>query len=136
LPNRSRTPLTALGVTTAPQRPPAQLRPQTQPDADFHEWKAIAIGARSQAAKTYLEKHFESFAALGTDELIQHGLSALTGSVADGELTAENTTVAIVGQGLDFTILEGDDLAPHIAKLKEGEVGSGGAAAGGSMETD
>ena len=112
------------------------MRTQTQPDADFHEWKAIAIGARSQAAKTYLEKHFESFATLGTEDLIQHGLKALTGSVADGDLTSENTTVAIVGEGLDFTILEGDDLAPHIAKLKEGEAGSGGAEAGGAMETD
>jgi 20S proteasome subunit alpha 6 len=28
---------------------------------NYFEYKAMTIGARSQAAKTYLEKHFESF---------------------------------------------------------------------------
>ncbi len=34
---------------------------QTCPSGDFWEYKAMAIGARSQSAKTYLEKNFESF---------------------------------------------------------------------------
>lgn len=49
--------------------------------------------ARTQAAKTYLEKNFEAFAPCSLDELIQHGLKALGGSLSDGELTAANTTV-------------------------------------------
>jgi len=101
---------------------------QTQPDANFFEWHAIAIGARSQAAKTYLEKNFESFAGLSLDDLIVHGLKAIQGSVADGELTAGSCTVAWVGEGQDFTIAEGPKLEPFIARVRQGE--REGAAAG------
>lgn len=34
---------------------------ETCPSGNFWEWRAQAIGARSQTAKTYLEKHFEEF---------------------------------------------------------------------------
>ena len=71
-----------------------------------------------QAAKTYLERKFESFAACSVDELIAHGLRALSSSVADGELTPENCTVAVVGKGLSLLMLEGDALKPHIDSLK------------------
>jgi 20S proteasome subunit alpha 6 len=40
----------------------------------------MAIGARSQSAKTYLEKNYESFAVLGWEELVRHGLKALKAS--------------------------------------------------------
>ena len=74
--------------------------------------------SHSQAAKTYLERKFEDFAASSADELIKHGLQALSASVSDGELTQENCTVAIVGKGLPLVILEGDALKPHIDALK------------------
>jgi 20S proteasome subunit alpha 6 len=32
------------------------------PSSASFEYFAVSIGARSQSAKTYLEKHFESFA--------------------------------------------------------------------------
>lgn len=35
---------------------------QTCPSGNYYEWKAMALGARSQSAKTFLEKHYESFA--------------------------------------------------------------------------
>ena len=34
---------------------------QTCPSANYYEYKAQAIGARSQSAKTYLERHFETY---------------------------------------------------------------------------
>lgn len=34
---------------------------QTCPSGNYYEFIAMAIGARSQSAKTYLEKHFENF---------------------------------------------------------------------------
>lgn len=34
---------------------------QTCPSGNYFEYLAMAIGARSQSAKTYLEKHFEDF---------------------------------------------------------------------------
>ena len=37
----------------------------------------MAIGSRSQSARTYLEKHLDEFPDCDTDELIKHGLRAL-----------------------------------------------------------
>ena len=36
---------------------------ETCPSGNYYEYKANAIGARSQSARTYLEKHFETFAS-------------------------------------------------------------------------
>jgi 20S proteasome subunit alpha 6 len=38
---------------------------ETCPSGNYYEYIAMAIGARSQSAKTYLEKNYESFNALG-----------------------------------------------------------------------
>ena len=46
---------------------------QTCPSANYYEYKSYAIGARSQSAKTYLERHYETFDDLSLDELIAHG---------------------------------------------------------------
>lgn len=43
---------------------------------------------------------------------------ALSASVTEDELSADNTAVALVGKGTPFTILEGNDLKPHLATLK------------------
>jgi 20S proteasome subunit alpha 6 len=37
----------------------------------------MAVGSRSQSARTYLEKHLEEFLDCDTNELIKHGLRAL-----------------------------------------------------------
>ena len=37
----------------------------------------MAIGARSQSARTYLEKHLEEFKDSDLEELVKHGLRAL-----------------------------------------------------------
>lgn len=97
---------------------------QTCPSGNYYEFHAVAIGARSQAAKTYLERKFEGFPDMGVDELIQEGLKALSSSISDNELTASNCSVAVVGITQDLTILEGATLEPYIALLKE----EGGAA--------
>lgn len=34
---------------------------QTCPSANYYDCKAMAIGARSQSARTYLEKHLDQF---------------------------------------------------------------------------
>ncbi|GLI62227.1 hypothetical protein VaNZ11_004824 [Volvox africanus] len=91
------------------------------PSGNYYEYKAIAIGARSQAAKTYLEKHLESFPSATLDELVQHGLRALQSSLSEGELTDANSSVAVVGKDLNFTILEDEAVQPYITALKEDE---------------
>ncbi|RYP12651.1 hypothetical protein DL767_011186 [Monosporascus sp. MG133] len=69
-----------------------------QPSGLTQEMVACAIGARSQMARTYLEKNIDAFAACGRDELVRHGLRALKETlVQDRELTVENTSVGVVG---------------------------------------
>lgn len=69
-----------------------------QPSGLTQEMLACAIGARSQMARTYLEKNLDKFADCGREELIQHGLRALKETlVQDRELTVENTSVGVVG---------------------------------------
>lgn len=69
-----------------------------QPSGLTLEMQAFAIGARSQMARTYLERNIEKFADCGRAELIAHGLRALKESlVQDKELTVDNTSVGVVG---------------------------------------
>ncbi|KAL2375869.1 hypothetical protein RJ035_008231, partial [Blastomyces gilchristii] len=64
-----------------------------QPSGMTQEMVACAIGARSQMARTYLERHLEKFEDCGREELIQHGLRALKESLSqDKELTVDNTS--------------------------------------------
>ena len=50
---------------------------QTCPSANIYPCKAMAIGARSQSARTYLEKFLDQFHGCELEELVKHGLRAL-----------------------------------------------------------
>lgn len=92
---------------------------QTCPSGNLYEFTASAIGARSQSARTYLEKHCESFPTATTDELMVHALQALVGCVSgDDELTADNGSIAIVGKDQSFTLIEGEALQPYLDRLE------------------
>jgi len=100
---------------------------QTCPSGNFYEYYATAIGSRSQSGRTYLEKIYEGLADMERDELIMNAVRALTGCVSgDDELTTENGSIAIVGKGENFTIIEGQDLKPYLDRL---ELEGGNAAA-------
>ena len=71
---------------------------ESLPSGEYFEYYAMAIGARSQSAKTYLEKNYESFDNCSADELINHGISALKASTQEIELNEENVSVGIVGK--------------------------------------
>ncbi|KZT41143.1 20S proteasome subunit [Sistotremastrum suecicum HHB10207 ss-3] len=115
------------------------------PSGNSYEYYAMSIGARSQSAKTYLEKHFAEFADcmllfrllatilsyfLGSlEKLIQHGLYALRETLQqDKELTINNTSVGILGpSGVDernvkadgsFRIIEGAPLRFYLDNMK------------------
>jgi 20S proteasome subunit alpha 6 len=65
---------------------------QTCPSANYFDCKAMAVGSRSQSARTYLEKHLDEFADCETDELIKHGLRALRDTLPNEvELTTKVT---------------------------------------------
>eukprot|EP00744_Colponema_vietnamica_P000879 GILI01001520.1.p1 GENE.GILI01001520.1~~GILI01001520.1.p1 ORF type:complete len:290 (+),score=90.80 GILI01001520.1:88-870(+) len=96
---------------------------ETCPSGNIYEYKAMAIGARSQPAKTYLEKHFETFTDCSVDELIKHGLRALQNTCqTDDELSAKNVSVAVVGKEEAFKIIEGDALLPYVSAIKDADM--------------
>ena len=50
----------------------------------------MAIGARSQSARTYLEKHLNEFPDCTTEDLVRHGLRALRDTLPNEvELTSK-----------------------------------------------
>lgn len=105
---------------------------------------ACAIGARSQMARTYLERNSEQFADASREELVAHGLKALKESLPqDKELTVENTSVAIVGVGSqpglieNFKLYDGQEVKEWIEAGAEPAAAEGGdAPAPESMDVD
>jgi 20S proteasome subunit alpha 6 len=95
---------------------------ETCPSGNYFEYKAMAIGGRSQTAKTYLEKHFEAFAACDLPTLVQHALEAMNATTAsDVDLSVKNTSVAVIGKDQDFKELSEEELQTYIGKLKSKE---------------
>jgi 20S proteasome subunit alpha 6 len=98
-----------------------------QPSGLTQEMVACAIGARSQMARTYLERNSEAFADASREELVTHGLRALKESLAqDKDLTVENTSVGIVGvgDGRDieaFKLYDGQEVKEWIEAAAEGK---------------
>merc|ERR1712048_1288686 len=85
---------------------------QTCPSGNLWEYHAMAIGARAQSAKTYLERNFEAFESLGLEDLIKHSLLALRETAGNTELTRENVAVGVLGQDTPFKLLAGDEVQP------------------------
>lgn len=90
-----------------------------QPSGSVLEYYGAAIGARSQAARTYLERNLEDIRAVETlDELVVHGLNALRDTLSqDVELTFKNTSVSVVGKGVDFTLYDDEEVQQWLDKL-------------------
>ena len=108
---------------------------------------ADAIGARSQMARTYLERNLDEFEGCGREDLGRHALRALRESLPqDKELGIENTSLALGGVGERFVLLEGEEVRSWLdGAFEKGEnegseeaaPASGEApAAGESMEVD
>jgi len=118
------------------------------PSGNSYEYYAMSIGARSQSAKTYLEKHYESFAdcvyhslshiiviknVLGNlEDLIRHGLHALRETLQqDKELNVNNTSIGIIGPMSQhekpisppgsFRILEGEKVEVYLQSMEKKE---------------
>lgn len=90
------------------------------PNAEYFEYMAYAIGAKSQASKTYLEKHYKAFAKSSLNDLILHGLKALRAGEAEIELTFKNVSIGVVGKGENFHIIGEDALKTYLGILNQG----------------
>jgi 20S proteasome subunit alpha 6 len=120
-----------------------------QPSGMTEEMVAFAIGARSQMARTYLEKNIDKFAECGREELIRHGLRALKESlVQDRELTVDNTSVGVAGLVTSdedgttkvepFKVYDQQEVAAWIDSVADDKEGGAGAGEGEGegMEVD
>lgn len=88
---------------------------QTCPSANFYDCKAMAIGARSQSARTYLEKHLNSFKDCNLSELINHGVRALAGTLPnETKLNNKNLSICVVGKDMKFKSLNEGELEKYI----------------------
>ncbi|KAI8844780.1 20S proteasome subunit alpha 6 [Chytridium lagenaria] len=83
---------------------------ECSPSGNYFDYIAVGIGARSQSAKTYLEKHHATFATESVDDLIVHGLRSLRDTLQqDKELNTANCSVGVVGKDENFHVIEGTD---------------------------
>eukprot|EP00929_Paragymnodinium_shiwhaense_P035289 TRINITY_DN1906_c0_g2_i1.p2 TRINITY_DN1906_c0_g2~~TRINITY_DN1906_c0_g2_i1.p2 ORF type:complete len:265 (-),score=98.78 TRINITY_DN1906_c0_g2_i1:107-901(-) len=93
---------------------------ETCPSGNYFEYHAMAIGGRSTSAKTYMEKHFESFGKLEVKALVQHAMEALNKTTAsDTPLTTKNVSVAVIGVKDKYRLLADDELQEYIDKLEK-----------------
>ncbi|KAL1823370.1 hypothetical protein DCAR_0311258 [Daucus carota subsp. sativus] len=76
------------------------------PSGNYFEYQAFAIGSRSQAAKTYLERKFESFSSSSRESLLKDALFAIRETLQGERLTSSICTVAVLGVGEAFQVLD------------------------------
>ncbi|KAL3123801.1 hypothetical protein niasHT_010014 [Heterodera trifolii] len=94
---------------------------KAEPSGDVAEMFAASIGARSQSARTYLEKNLPEFETADRDALIRHAIRSLKETLqADaGSLDENNTSIATIGLGQPFTFLGKDATRAHIRSVEE-----------------
>ncbi|KAL6979428.1 RNA polymerase-associated factor [Sarracenia purpurea var. burkii] len=78
------------------------------PSGNYFQYQAFAIWSHSQAAKTYLEHRFESCVSSTREDLLKDALFALRETLQGEKLKSSNCTVAIVGVGEAFHILDNE----------------------------
>ncbi|KAI8914292.1 nucleophile aminohydrolase [Gorgonomyces haynaldii] len=88
------------------------------PDGNAYAYRAIAIGSRSQSAKTGLEKNVDQFENATVEQLVVFGLRALRDTLQqDKQLTLDNCAIAIVGEDTPFKIYEGQEVVRFLDLL-------------------
>lgn len=98
------------------------------PSGNYYEYKAMTIGARSQAAKTYMEKHYTTFDDCDLPTLIKHCLTSLKETSQNGDINAKNTSVSIVGIGHEFKTFDGEEVQQYIDLMDKDEIAEAPAA--------
>ncbi|KAL3372144.1 hypothetical protein AABB24_008599 [Solanum stoloniferum] len=88
------------------------------PSGNYFEYQAFAIGSRSQAAKTYLERKFETFRDSSRESLLKDALFALRETLQGEKLTSSNCTVAVVGVGEAFHTLDKETIQALINEFE------------------
>lgn len=111
---------------------------ETTPSGHYSEYTAMAIGARAQSGKTYLEKHAATFSSAPLDELIKHGVKALAGCVqAEKTLEASNLSIVAIGPDQKYMSFEDEATQPYLDAIAlEGDMPVGAPAAEGEADAE
>lgn len=97
---------------------------QTDPSGNYYEFYAMAIGQRSQSAKTYLERNFETFGSLEETDLVRHAVKALSVAMEQNtELTTRNVDVSVISES-GYKLLSDDELSPYVEAVKADSAGA------------
>lgn len=105
------------------------------PSGNYFEYQAFAIGSRSQAAKTYLERRFESFGDSSKEDLIKDAILAVRETLQGETLKSSLCTVSVLGVGEPFHFLDQEtiqkviDTFEKVPEEEEAEAGEGEAEA-------
>jgi len=92
------------------------------PSANSIDCKALAIGARSQSARTYLERRLTEFPDTDLETLTKHGLLALRETLpAELDLNSKNCSLAIVGKDREMEIFEDEAVEPFLELIRDVE---------------
>ena len=108
---------------------------QVEASAMSHNCRAMAIGARSQSARTYLEKNIDTLPDCDRSQLVRHALLALRECLPnDVELSTKNVSLAIVGKNQPFSTYDDEAVAQFLDLLQphEKKGRSSGAPGGGA----
>ena len=97
---------------------------ELNPSGDCFEFKSFAIGAKSQSAKTYIEKNVESFSNLGVDELIMHGLRAIKSGYKDEkeEMSGKNIEVYALDREEEMRMVSSEVVETYIDNLNPNKI--------------
>lgn len=96
---------------------------QIMPSANAFNCKAMAIGARSQGARTYLGRYQVLFPTSSKDEIICHGIHAVNSAHPVDEKL--NITIGIVGKNQPFKMLSAEECSSYQEMCKIGDVPQG-----------
>jgi len=113
---------------------------ETCPSANYFDCKAMAIGARSQSARTYIEKnldHFGKTSDLSIDDLVKRGLEALRETLpSEQELSEKNVSIGIVGENQPFKVHDNADVKKWLDMLGSLKKNSRSTATAAAATTD
>merc|ERR1711991_398470 len=90
---------------------------ETSPSGSAYDYRAQAIGARSQSARTYLERHYETFSGASEEELLEHAIRALAETTGDDDLSTENASIMIVGEGTPVHELTPEEIQVYLDRI-------------------
>ncbi|KAF6166690.1 hypothetical protein GIB67_005552 [Kingdonia uniflora] len=106
------------------------------PSGNYFEYQAFAIGSRSQAAKTYLERKYETFMSSSREELIKHALFAIKETLQGEKLTSSICTVAVVAVDEPFHVIDQNAITELVESFEIQEETAEATAPAGDMQED